>query len=546
MQSVMKNHYALAPQVNIPRSKFDLSHGVKTSFDADYLIPIGVWDVIPGDTWVTDMNFMCRLATPLHPIMDNLYLDSFTFFIPYRLVWKNFEKFHGAQDDPGDSIAYTIPAASSGSWNTTDITNADYRTLANYLGIPVTTTFDATECSALPFRAYNLVYDEWFRDENLTNAVWKDGVFGTDYGDDGPDGSTDFNMLKRSKRRDYFTSSLPWPQKGSAVSLPLGTSAPVLGIGVENVAQTAGNPSVKEVDGATHTWNGYYQSGPGGTQDVFVEGTTGGAYIDVRADLSSATAADINDLRLAFQTQRLLERDARSGTRYTETLLAHWGVSNGDARLQRPELLGGGSTRINVTPVANTTAIDSTADPASSDRYPGDLTGYGTVSGQHSWSKSFTEHGVILTLINLRGDITYSQGIDRYWTKSTRYDFAYPVLSQLGEQAVLLREIYYDAADNEAVWGYQERYAEYRHLNSRLTGLFGVDISGTLSSWHLSEDFAAEPSLGNSFIQANTGTPLDRAIAVSTEPHMIGDFHFNIRAARPLPLYGVPGNLDHL
>jgi hypothetical protein len=309
---------------------------------------------------------------------------------------------------------------------------------------------------------------------------------------------------------------------------------------------TSGNPSVKEVSGASHTWSGYYQSGPGGTHDLYFEGDSGGANLDIRADLSSATAADINDLRLAFQTQRLLERDARSGTRYTETLLAHWGVSNGDARLQRPELLGGGSTRINVTPVANTTAIDSANDPATSDRYPGDLTGYGTVSGQHSWSKSFTEHGVILTLINLRGDITYSQGIDRYWKKSTRYDFAYPVLSQLGEQSVLIDELYYGAADRTVVFGYQERYAEYRHLNSKLSGLFSVDHANTLAAWHLSEDFAAEPSLGSSFIQANTGGPLDRAIAVSSEPHMIGDFHFNIRAARPLPLYGVPGNLDHL
>ena len=259
------------------------------------------------------------------------------------------------------------------------------------------------------------------------------------------------------------------------------------------------------------------------------------------ADLSNATAATINDLRLAFQTQKLLERDARSGTRYNETILAHFGVTVPDFRLQRPEFLGGGSSRVNITPVAQTTYQGTPTDEDAK----GALAGFGTVAGSHGFTKSFVEHGVLIGLANVRGDITYSQGLDRYWSKSTRYDFYYPVLSQIGEQSVLMKEIFRSAASPNGVWGYQERYAEMRYKPSRLTGLMAVDATGSLSAWHLSEDFSSEPSLGNSFIQSNTGGPLDRAIAVATEPHFIADFHFDMKCARPMPLYGVPGNLDH-
>jgi hypothetical protein len=257
------------------------------------------------------------------------------------------------------------------------------------------------------------------------------------------------------------------------------------------------------------------------------------------ADLGDATAATINDLRLAFQTQRLLERDARGGTRYNELIRAHFGVTVPDFRVQRPEYIGGGSSMVNVTPVANTAG--------QSGDYVGQLGAMGTVSGSHDWTYSAVEHGMIIGLANVRGDITYSQGLDRYWSKSTRYDFYYPVLAQIGEQAVLNKEIYYanNSSVDDAVFGYQERYAEYRYKPSRLTGLFNVDAPSSLSSWHLSEDFSTTPSLGPTFIESNTGAPLDRAIAVPSEPHFILDTYFNLKCVRPMPLYGVPGNLDH-
>jgi hypothetical protein len=328
---------------------------------------------------------------------------------------------------------------------------------------------------------------------------------------------------------------LPWPQKGDAVDLPLGTSAEI-----HHQGGFGNNVVVYDDSGSV------YRDLSASTSDLTIDSTTiGGSSNVMYADLTNATAATINDLRLAFQTQRLLERDARSGTRYNELILSHFGVTVPDFRIQRPEFLGGGSTAVNITPVANTTSVDSTNDPSGSDRFTGELSGFGTASGSHGFTKSFVEHGVIIGLVNLRGDITYSQGIERYWSKQTRYDFYYPVLAQIGEQSVLDQEIYWVTGADSTVFGYQERYAEYRYKPSRLTGLFNVDAASSLKAWHLGEEFTSAPSLDTSFIQSNTGTPLDRAIAVPSEPHFIFDAYFEMKCARPMPLFGVPGNLDH-
>ncbi len=511
-----QQQFSNVPRADIPRSSFNLSHGHKTTFDADYLVPIlGPIDIIPGDTFNVRASFFMRLATPLFPIMDNMYVDTFFFFVPYRLLWVNFEKFHGAQDDPGDSIVFTVPISS----NHTVVLGS----LQDYMGLPMTNA--GVDYQVLPFRAYNKIYNDWFRDENLQNSITVDT-------DNGPDTIANYTLLKRGKRFDYFTSCLPAPQKGAAVSMPLGTSAEI-------------HTSKSELDLVD-----IYSVGEAGYRSLETAGTSlsvdtvvGNVANVMFADLSGATAATINDIRLAFQTQRLLERDARSGTRYVETLKAHWGVTSPDFRLQRAEFLGGGSEAINVTPVAQQSAQTT---PVANDTL-GHLSGFGTVSGTHSFSKSFVEHGVLLGLANVRGDITYSQGLDRMWSKSTRYDFYYPVLSGIGEQAVLNQEIWWsNGAPDLTVFGYQERYGEYRFQNNRLSSLMRPDATGTLAAWNVSEDFATLPSLGASFITANLGVPLDRAIQIPTEPHFIADFFFDIKAARPLPVYGIPGNLDRL
>lgn len=537
--------FSQVPTAQIPRSKFNRSHGLKTTFDSGYLVPIFVDEVLPGDTFTMDCTLFSRVSTLISPIMDNLYLDTFWFFVPERLLFEHFENMCGQQDNPTDSTDYLFPTVKSPTGGFA------VGSIADYFGLP--TGVANLEVRAEPFRAYNLIYNEWFRDENLQNSVPFTKADSDNY--------SNYTLLRRGKRHDYFTSALPWPQKGPGVELPFGGSATIvpnastkdlyflsstgnnlgstsLYYGDASSSTTAGN--VTAVNSMALSGNGSERAYVGGFRGpATVSATQGVLTTGSTVDLTSATSITINQFREAFQIQRWYERAARGGTRYTEIIRSFFGVVSPDARLQRPEYLGGSSNRIDVNVIPQTSGTTDVSPQANLSAFA-----VGTNGRGNGFSKSFTEHGWIIGLVNVRADLTYQQGVNRMWTRSTKFDMYWPTFAFLGEQAVLNKEIFAQGtADDDGVFGYQERYAEYRYAPSQITGKFRSTYAQSLDSWHLAQKFENLPKLNPEFIVDNP--PVDRVVAVPSEPQFLLDAWFNLNCVRPMPVYGVPGLMDH-
>lgn len=546
---VRGHRFSDAPAMYMKRTKFDRSHVYKTTFDSGKLIPVFVDEVLPGDTTRMSVNYFARLATPIKPVMDNIYLDWFFFFVPNRLVWEHWQNFCFEQEDPGDNTDYVIPTVSA----TGNSGNAYIGSLWDYFGLPVNTSGNLSGISALPFRGVYLIWNEWFRDENLQKSVKiqkgdTNEVLNSTRSSEQPSwlftSGTNivpgFACPPRGKRHDYFTSALPWTQKGPGVSIGLAGTAPVQGtatltlpngIYLYDQDRELNAGVIGTLTRATSTDVVTYKPGSVAVNDVSSSGWF--------ANLDESSTFTINSFRTAFQMQKFYERLARGGSRYTEVLRSFFGVVSPDARLQRPEFLGSFTKMVNVNPIAQTSATDNTSPQ-------GNLSAYGVTAAKfHGFTKSFVEHGYIFGFVCARADLTYQQGVNKMWLRSTVYDFYWPTFAHLGEQAIELREIYAQGSeDDTTVFGYQERYAEYRYKPSQITGKFRSSVTGgNLDIWHLSQFFKNAPTLNEEFIVENP--PIERIIAVPSEPEFLLDIGFRYTTVRPMPMFGTPGLVDH-
>lgn len=565
-----ESHFALNPtRIDLSRSTFDRSSSVKTSFNAGDIVPFFLEEVLPGDTFNVKTSKVVRMQTLLTPMMDNVYLDTYYFFVPNRLVWKHWKEFNGENTESAwiPETTYEVPQITSPAG-----TGWAVGTIADYFGIP--TGIPNLSVSALPFRAYALIMNEWFRDQNLSDplVVPDDDatVVGVNTGTFVSDVAKGGKPYIACKYHDYFTSCLPSPQKGPDVAIPVAASGPINIVGNgHGLAFTDGtniwNPALYNVNNSGSTlWAAML---PTDSSDRQVGANAGAVYQNVfkqkvvglatqeqlGSDLGksglvgvqsgSAQAATINQLRLAFQIQKLYERDARGGSRYIEILKSHFGVTSPDARLQRPEYLGGNRVPININQV-----IQQSGTGSGSSTPQGTVVGMSQTTDSHSdFIKSFTEHGFIIGVMVARYDHTYQQGLDRMWSRKDRFDYYWPVFANIGEQAVKNKEIYAQGnAEDDQVFGYQEAWADYRYKPNRVTGEMRSAYAQSLDVWHLADDYSKRPSLSDSWIREDK-TNIDRVLAVTSanSNQFFADIYVQNRATRPMPMYSIPGLIDH-
>lgn len=528
LPSAHQHNFSANPTVQIQRSAFDRKHSNSFTFNSGYLVPFFQdQDVLPGDTINLQASIFARLNTPKFPIMTNVYMMVHYWAVPMRLVWNHWVNFMGEKVSPSDVTTYMTPIS------TIPVGGYAVHSLQDYLGLPVTDgviTCAGAEHNTFLTRSYNLIWNTGYRDQNLQNPVT------VDLGD-GPDTTTNYVLLKRGKRHDYFTSCLPWAQKGDPVGIGLTGSAPVVSTGAAFTFSTVDNGALnRRFEASNAAMSAFDLEGANQpTPPQFLKwGTTSG----LEANLAAASAITINAFRSAFLTQELLEIDARGGTRYPEQIYAHFGVTNPDARMQYPEYLGGDIVRLDVSAVPQTSETDGTPQ--------GNLAAYGTFSGRRmGFTRSFTEHCVVIGLLCVYADLTYSQGMPRAFSRRTRYDYYHPVLANLGEQAVLNKEIYCQGtaggAADATTFGFQERWAEYRYMPNRVGGLFRPHVANSLAAWNLSQDFGSLPTLNSTFIEE--APPFSRVVVVTSEPDFKADCYIEMTHVRPMPVQSVPVKL---
>lgn len=558
-----ESHFAVNPtRLDMSRSRFDRSSSYKTTFNVGQIIPFYVDEVLPGDTFSIDTSKVVRMQTLLTPVMDDIFLDTYYFFVPNRLTWSHWKQFMGENTESAwiPSVEYEVPqlTAPEGGWN--------IGTIADYMGIP--TGVSGLSVNALPFRAYALIMNEWFRDENLSDPlnipVTDATVQGVNTGTFVTDVAKGGLPYTAAKYHDYFTSALPAPQKGPDVTIPVASAVqyPVIplnknvsfdssGIGMRLGDVETSNPVIPS-NGTYYPLNYGGGSGSGsplGKTGFYIGSLENNPQGSALAPLNlwavgdgTVQAATINQLRLAFQIQKLYERDARGGTRYIEILKSHFGVTSPDARLQRPEYLGGNRIPININQVVQSSSTDASGTPQ------GNTAAYSLTSDNHSdFTKSFVEHGFLIGVMVARYRHTYQQGLERFWSRKDRFDYYFPVFANIGEQAIKNKEIYAQGTDkDDEVFGYQEAWADYRYRPNRVTGEMRSSAPQSLDVWHLGDDYESLPSLSDSWIREDSKT-VNRVLAVSdnVSAQLFCDIYVRNLCTRPMPLYSIPGLIDH-